>query len=130
MFAFEGRKIIEAAKRGEIETILLAENIDIDARDQEGMTAFIWAARRGQKKAIDMLLFRKPDLNIDVRDENGWTPLIWAARRGHKSIVRLLLNNGANPNLKDIYGWSAMIWAIGKGYFRIFRLLKKAGAIW
>jgi ankyrin repeat protein len=119
---------IEAAKRGEIEKLLLVENTDIIARDSEGMTALIWAARRGQKRAIDALLFRKPNLEIDIKDKNGWTALIWAARKGYKNIVELLLNNGANPNLKDIYGWSAMIWALRSGYFNIFRLLKKAGA--
>lgn len=117
---------IEAAKNGEIEKLLLVDNIDITARDSEGMTALIWAARRGQERAIDALLFRKPNLEIDIRDKNGWTPLSWAARRGYKNIVKLLLNNGANPNLKDIYGWSAMIWALRSGYFNIFRLLKKA----
>jgi len=119
---------IEAAKNGEIERLLLVKNIDITARDSEGMTALIWAARRGRKRAIEALLFIKPNLEIDIRDNNGQTPLIWAARRGYRNVVQLLLNNGADPNSKDIYGWSAMVWALRCGYFNIVRLLKKAGA--
>lgn len=36
----------------------------------------------------------------DVNGQGAWTPLAVAASRGHKDVVKVLLENGADPNLK------------------------------
>ncbi|CAB0038948.1 unnamed protein product, partial [Trichogramma brassicae] len=41
---------------------------------------------------------------IDGQDKFGDTPLHLAAREGHKKMTRLLLRNGANPNLTNAKG--------------------------
>jgi ankyrin repeat protein/predicted RNA-binding Zn-ribbon protein involved in translation (DUF1610 family) len=37
---------------------------------------------------------------IDVPDQNGMTPLHWAALRGHEETVGILLEAGADPNIR------------------------------
>jgi ankyrin repeat domain-containing protein 50 len=45
--------------------------------------------------------------DIDYPDEMGNTPLMRAVYRGYYDLVQLLLNYGADPDLKDNYGRTA-----------------------
>ena len=56
------------------------------------------------------------------------TPLIYASRNGHINIAQLLLNNGADVNVKDSWGRTAMMVAKSKGHTEIVELLQQAGA--
>ena len=49
--------------------------------------------------------------NIDAKDERGFTGLMYAAQGGHYELVRLLLENGADPNIKALNGSTALILA-------------------
>ncbi|KAI9488174.1 hypothetical protein BDB00DRAFT_849588 [Zychaea mexicana] len=52
--------------------------------------------------------FTKAGVNLNSRNKmNGWTALHWAAHRGHEKVVRLLLANGADPNVKTNKGQTA-----------------------
>ncbi len=42
-------------------------------------------------------------------DNENWSPLILAARYGSLEMVKILLDKGANPNLKQKDGWTAMM---------------------
>lgn len=43
----------------------------------------------------------KANATIDTETKNhGWTPLYMAVEGGHEKIVEILLENGADPNLK------------------------------
>lgn len=43
------------------------------------------------------------DLSVDINKQDviGWTPLHWAVHQKNLKIVKILLNNGANINLKN-----------------------------
>ncbi|XP_030745726.1 caseinolytic peptidase B protein homolog isoform X2 [Sitophilus oryzae] len=45
----------------------------------------------------------KNGMDVNLRHDLGWTPLMGAAVNGHYDIVKLLLENGANPNLTENY---------------------------
>ncbi|KAI7876025.1 ankyrin [Lichtheimia hyalospora FSU 10163] len=45
--------------------------------------------------------FANSGVNLNSQNQmNGWCALHWASHRGHVNVVRLLLSNGANPNVK------------------------------
>lgn len=63
-----------------------------------------------------------------TQDENGQTALFWPAREGYEAVVQLLLEHGADVNLKDDDGQTALDSAIRKGHEPVIRLLKATGA--
>ena len=84
---------------------LLKNNIEVDLKDFEGMTALMWAAwdssNDSHLKVIDLLLQNKADPN-SKRNE-GETVYMVADREGTRNpeVVKLLLDYGAVPNSKS-----------------------------
>ena len=94
--------------------------------------------KKGEIVGIDFSvnsdIIRVPDhrAEVDVKDyDNGMTPLIYASLRGHENIVKLLLQSGANINIKDNTGSTALMHAASSNAFRhinVAELLLKNGA--
>ena len=42
---------------------------------------------------------------------NGWTALHWAAGYNHLKVAQLLIDNGADKNIKDDLGKKPIDWA-------------------
>lgn len=84
---------------------------------------FLDAARIGNAKILEALLFEGIDVN--VKDKDGWTALMWAAYKCHYEIVDLLLKNGADINMKDDNGKTAFLIAEGGMHNEIAELLKE-----
>lgn len=74
--------------------------VDINARNPEGMTPLYIAAKEGLEGAAKRLIAAGAD--IDARDDNGNTPLEGACVRGYLGTVSVLLAAGApaTPGLK------------------------------
>lgn len=52
-----------------------------------------------------------------------------AAREGHPDIVRILVDKGADINIKDKNGRTALMWAIENGHSDVVQVFKeKSGA--
>lgn len=63
------------------------------------------AARQGHAKELSELLQKwKGDSVINEGDSIGTTALHTATSNGHKECVQLLLDAGADINLKNVYG--------------------------
>jgi len=52
-------------------------------------------------KSITKLLIAS-GANINDKDYRGWTPLMWASSQGFKNKVEILINAGADVNIKSI----------------------------
>ncbi|MFC3196244.1 ankyrin repeat domain-containing protein [Parapedobacter deserti] len=67
---------------------------------------------------------------IDAVSEHGFTPLGVATHFGNEDIVRLLLANGADPNIQSQNGYNVypLHAAIGSGFDSIAKMLIEAGA--
>ena len=51
-------------------------------------------------------------------------------REGHSSVVSLLIQNGADLNVRDNTGRTAVIWASRNGHSSVMSLLIEKGADW
>jgi ankyrin repeat protein len=124
----KNQDLIVASMKGDVEKVisLLDSGADINAKDQRGWTALLWAVSRGQIDVMKLILDKGADVN--VKGEHGWTPLMEAANRGNSDVTKLLLKKGADVNLKHEYGYTALKIAKGKGNKEIESLLKARGA--
>src|SRR5437016_14126272 len=94
---------------------------------QDGNEEFFAAARKGDVAAVKAFLDKGVDVNTKTR--YGATALSYACDKGHTEVVRLLLERGADPDVKDtFYGATPMGWAAPKGYTEIVKLLIDKGS--
>ncbi|KAI7858775.1 ankyrin repeat-containing domain protein [Circinella umbellata] len=64
-------------------------------------------AALGNTRAVQH--FAKSGVNLNSQNKmNGWTALHWASHRGQEDVVRVLLQNGADPNIKTNKGQTAL----------------------
>jgi Ankyrin repeats (many copies) len=85
----------EVPRRGEVPALqrLLAQKLDVDARDASGQTALMLAVRAGRKEAVNALLAAGADPN--AADSSGAMPLQVALAGGHSAIATALEQSGA-----------------------------------
>jgi ankyrin repeat protein len=69
-------------------------------------------------------VIQNKDTVIDATDKEGRTPLYMAAENGHVLIVGMLLNNGANPNIKTKEGVTAAEAAEQQRYRKVTKQLE------
>ena len=90
-------QLADAAAEGDTAklVLLLNKGARIEAEDDEGRTALMYAARSGKAASVKLLLDK--GANIDARnDKDGCTALNEAVFGGDTKTVRLLLDHGAN----------------------------------
>lgn len=97
-------KWFEAARSGDLTELerMLEEGIWAEAPSPlDGMTALMTACAEGREEAARLLASQS---EIDARDEWGNTAAIVAAAAGHRPIVRMLLDMGADPQVRNQAG--------------------------
>jgi TonB family protein len=95
------------------------------ARDEDGVTALMRAARDGERDNIKALLEQGVDINS--RDAYGWTALTYAAAKGDIEIVKALLAKGADLNARDEDDYTPLMASAAYGHTSIVRLLIDKG---
>jgi len=85
----------------QIITNLISAGANLNTQDRYGKTALYLCVESGNTETLQILLAQHPQ--IDLRDSHGHTPLMTAALMGdtHFNKVKLLLEAGANKNLKE-----------------------------
>ncbi|KAK4132883.1 hypothetical protein BT67DRAFT_463250 [Trichocladium antarcticum] len=103
--------LIMAASNGNVESINKILNgkarqyVDINAPDDDGTPALIYASCFGHEAVVQALIDARVDVNR--QDRNQWSALMWAMTNRHKGIAKLLLDNGASPEAKTSTGRTA-----------------------
>jgi ankyrin repeat protein len=127
----EGVTALMSAARGGCSAcvrLLLENGADAKVRTNAGLTALHFAAFKGDLAMVKALL--EAGAPVNVADDRGLTPLIMAANSRSKDpdVVRLLLEHGADLQLKDSLGRTASDWAQIGGRQEIIRLLRGQAA--
>lgn len=104
-------KVLILAAYGSGNPALLKELVDagadIEARDEDGVTALSNAASMEHNQALEYLLSKGAPVN--QIDRKGRTPLYMAAVVGNIDGVKLLLAKGADKSLEDTDGKTAVM---------------------
>jgi ankyrin repeat protein len=95
----------------DVASVLLKAGADIKARNSDGWSSLMWAARYSSNpEEISLLLKAGADINDQSND--GWTSLMIAAKYNTKpEVVVLLLRAGADSRAKSRAGKAAFDYA-------------------
>jgi len=115
--------LMMAALKGHLELArkLIARGADVN---KTGWAPLHYAATNGHLAIMELLL--EHHAYIDAESPNGTTPLMMAAHYGSTAGVRLLLDAGADPNLKNQLGLSAIDFAHRAGRADVAGLIAEA----
>ena len=108
-------ELITATRAGDLAKIstILAGGADVNERDRVSeRTALWWAAKGGNKAVMESLFNAKADANI--KDKQGRSAL-WGAVETDLDTVKLLIDKGADVNLRDKINSTPLLWASGFG---------------
>lgn len=106
---------------------LLNEGKDPDERSEEGLTPLMNCALYGSYEVAQMLLNAGADPDIQHESEKT-TALMMASAKGYVNIAELLVNHGAQINIRDIYANDARFYAVFSGSLEILELLWEESA--
>ena len=91
--------------------------------DKYGMTALIYACRKGYTEVVKLLLEANADVNMV--NKYGNSALMYACKDGYTEIVKLLLEANADVNIVDKYGNTALRYAERCECTEVIELLNK-----
>jgi hypothetical protein len=113
----------------------LSQQIDIDAKDETGLTALMQAAQDGTADEIKKLL--KKGANLEIKDQYGWTALMYAAATSNLAVypktkidastLKALLAASADVNVSDSRGITPLMIAALDNKIEFVKLLLSKG---
>ncbi|KAI3871162.1 hypothetical protein MKW98_015062 [Papaver atlanticum] len=124
-----GKGVIHfAAGGGNVEVLkyLIKEiKLDVNVKDNSGVTPLSWAAIEGHYAAVEYLL--EMGANPEMPDNSNCTPLHHSAMKGHKDVIPLLLSKGINVDVTNELG-SPLQFAATHGLHDTVKVLLDHGA--
>ncbi|PCG20424.1 ankyrin repeat domain-containing protein [Brachyspira sp. G79] len=116
-----------------IAELLIEKGADIEAKDNDGINALVYASTYNNEEMVKFLLEKGADANTVCEIENehtdiSSTPLMNAAYRGNTNIINMLLENGADINYTTDYGMTALMMAASFNQFEAAKILLENNA--
>ena len=102
----------------------------VNAKDAEGSTPLLVAAKKGHTEAASMLIGTGFDVKemVNGRDADGNSALHWAARKGHADVAAQLLEAGADVDARNKEQSTPLHWAARKDNAAVIERLLLAAA--
>ncbi|MEW4454484.1 ankyrin repeat domain-containing protein [Bremerella sp. JC817] len=131
---YQKREILRLARSGHTRRLqqLLQNHVDINfLHHKTGMTPLMTAVHAGRVAAVELLLNFDADPNLRATDNAS--ALHWACLRGDGNMVKMLIDAGAELNIRretdrDDEGPAPIHMALGKSHDDVAILLVEAGA--
>uniref|UniRef100_A0A1B6CTH6 SAM domain-containing protein n=1 Tax=Clastoptera arizonana TaxID=38151 RepID=A0A1B6CTH6_9HEMI len=101
---------------------LLKDKIEINSKNEFGLTALMFAAKENRLKLVDKLINNQCDINL--QDLDGNSALFHAILKNRKEVVEQLLAAGAKLDLLDTEGRTAYDLACNCGYVDLAKLVR------
>ncbi|HNX77448.1 MAG TPA: ankyrin repeat domain-containing protein [Candidatus Rifleibacterium sp.] len=108
-----------------IALLLVKAGADVNAIDEDGYTALMYAASKNEPELTRSLI--KAGADVNARASNGQTPLMAAVLYGPETVA-VLLESGANLEATDEKGFTPLMIAVEKSREETVKLLVNAGA--
>eukprot|EP00931_Biecheleriopsis_adriatica_P120003 TRINITY_DN95154_c0_g1_i1.p1 TRINITY_DN95154_c0_g1~~TRINITY_DN95154_c0_g1_i1.p1 ORF type:complete len:601 (+),score=82.64 TRINITY_DN95154_c0_g1_i1:46-1848(+) len=107
--------------------LLVAAHGSPKRKQRDASDALLIAVQQNLAELVRVLIKAGADVNYWTR-ELGTTSLNMAAELGHFEVLRILIDAGANPDLRTDSGESALCLAAQKGFTSVVRFLIDVGA--
>lgn len=122
------KSLLQAAAEGDIAQIksLLSKGVEINTRDERGLTPLHHAASSGHNDIVELLIAKGAETNS--KDKWGYTPLYYAIWSQHKDIVKLLVAKGADVSLKPEKDYPPLHYAVWMEDVDIVKVVVDNGA--
>lgn len=123
------QSLVDLVRAGEREAVLAAitsPDLDVDAADDDGATALLWATHAVDHQLVRALLQAGADANRANR--YGATPLAEAVKLGDVALATLLLDAGAHVDSPNADNQTALMLAASIGALETAKLLLARGA--
>lgn len=91
-----------------------------------GRTAIMYAARRGSRRCVEVLLHQGTD--VTIQDNWGATVVHYAAFATNPAMLQSILNRRTDVNVKDRFGTTPLCVAVIRGSAKNVKLLLRHGA--
>ncbi len=117
------QQLISAAAEGDTKTVLelLEDGADINATNNQGVTAVMAATQKNKVDTVKVLIEKGADINI--RNNNKDNVLLYAGAEGLLEIVKLAVQAGADTTITNRFGGTALIPASDRGHVDIVKEL-------
>jgi ankyrin repeat protein len=106
--------------------VMRREKIPVDATDQHGRTALIFATADGNEEVVQWLIAQKADVNM--QSASGWAALHDAANYGHLRIMKMLIDARAVIDMKNNDQETPLMRAVLNGQSGAVQMLVACGA--
>ena len=103
-----GQKLLDAVEKNQPTLVsqLLSRGVDANTANEDGVSALMLASYHGFKPIVETLL--QHGAKVGAKDNRQESALRLAGST-HPDVVKMLLEHGADPNVRDFYGKTLLV---------------------
>jgi uncharacterized protein len=121
-------RLVDAVQKQDVASLrsLLAQHVDVNAAQPDGMTALLWAAHNDDLESAKLLI--QAGSNVTAVNRYGISAITEAATNADPAMLELLLKAGADANSALPEGDTALMFAARSGNTAAVKVLLDHGA--